>query len=50
MVDLSRRINRLSGFLPYFFSPAVQLRTTVMGVGDASPLWVLTDAVPTRGY
>jgi hypothetical protein len=31
-----------SGFLPYFFNPAVQLSTTVMGVGDGSPACVLT--------
>jgi hypothetical protein len=37
-----RRINRPSGFLPYFFNPAVQLSTTVMGVGDGSPACVLT--------
>jgi len=31
MVDLNRRINRPSGFLPYFFNPAVQFFPIVMG-------------------
>ena len=37
-----RRIDRPSGFLPYFFNPAVQLSTTVIGVGAGSLVWVLT--------
>ena len=37
-----RRIDRPGGFLPYFFNPAVQLSTTVIGVGAGSLVWVLT--------
>jgi hypothetical protein len=37
------------GFLRYFFSPACQLSTTVMGLGDGSPLCAFTrKRLPSR--
>jgi hypothetical protein len=49
MVELSRRINRPSVSLPYFFNAAIQFSTTVMGVGADRRSAYLSGSASRRG-